>query len=942
MLFYCSIRNYSSLYGEFYCISHYQQLFKRKGNYDEGFGHKQHKDQWLQKNKGTQEADALSTPKMTKSNLNRSDSSRESSAGVFVTKSSARELRDNSGADVKGKLKMSWPPEKKSTGVDLMQKTYVKKKISEICKTSTYGMSLADNNQVKINLSVERKDKVTTLSSSFTSGVKERTKMTSHISAEKLTSEEPIPRNDPTKARHSPRVLNFSSPSPEKGIILTIQKTEQKNVAPTSKTCSNSTSHRLDTNKSKKSVRFAPNVDVAQYDPSTQLTTEAKPEERSTQLSDQTEQSKVNKSNDLKDDSDKNNFDEFSKEQSDGEVYLEIPEYKCPGETSKISNQEPDVKVESSQEIPQTDEAILNGGVDKVEGSPDTQSFTETFNSTEEDVKHQEPSEILQVIPKDSELDNPSPAEHVSGEEAILERNKNQFEKSDSANDQENSHSQRKPVARTNSLKGSAKPAEKTKVKLGSWSKGKSPLSKLFTNKTEPKDAKKTDVKPSGGLLGRLFQSSSEKAEDPTKSTVQDERTDTTHTDDKKTEEVKEAVTEEMKKEGDMPQVTTQEQEAGEQIKEKSHSAEPNTLEYNKSEAVSTSMPSDLLKTSKRDAQDDLTVPEQTDSNLIGNQVSVLESSEATGWSVTDPPISVESVSQASEESINHIAEKSCDLVLTAPFTDDIFVSSAPVQPLVNHINSDESALMINEEREPSSSTLFDLNDELPENSPNVFGPPDTQVIFKCPSSLSAAALSEAAPADPFNLFDSQPMPTENEMIRGTTDQLIVPDSEPVNQHEDQTSSPPSASSQTSEQVTDFDIFSSGDVLITQSNAVNVSEGGADASTNQPPAFPGDIFAFGDISNSTDVFTVLPSTTVTSNSLNDLFGSDTLSTAAPSAQTDIFADDIFASGPQSLTASEPSDVNLFADSLVAYDNNNTEQTADNTVTSSSWMDDLLG
>uniref|UniRef100_A0A673B462 LIM zinc-binding domain-containing protein n=1 Tax=Sphaeramia orbicularis TaxID=375764 RepID=A0A673B462_9TELE len=39
-----SIHNYASLYGEFYCTSHYQQLFKRKGNYDEGFGHQQHKD----------------------------------------------------------------------------------------------------------------------------------------------------------------------------------------------------------------------------------------------------------------------------------------------------------------------------------------------------------------------------------------------------------------------------------------------------------------------------------------------------------------------------------------------------------------------------------------------------------------------------------------------------------------------------------------------------------------------------------------------------------------------------------------------------------------------------------------------------------------------------------------------------------------------------------
>uniref|UniRef100_A0A3B5BBK0 LIM domain containing 2 n=1 Tax=Stegastes partitus TaxID=144197 RepID=A0A3B5BBK0_9TELE len=43
-----SLTNYSSLYGEFYCISHYQQLFKRKGNYDEGFGHTQHKNRWVQ------------------------------------------------------------------------------------------------------------------------------------------------------------------------------------------------------------------------------------------------------------------------------------------------------------------------------------------------------------------------------------------------------------------------------------------------------------------------------------------------------------------------------------------------------------------------------------------------------------------------------------------------------------------------------------------------------------------------------------------------------------------------------------------------------------------------------------------------------------------------------------------------------------------------------
>ncbi|XP_035267942.1 uncharacterized protein LOC118224547 isoform X1 [Anguilla anguilla] len=46
-----SILNYAPLYGEFYCMFHYQQLFRTRGNYDEGFGHKQHKDRWLQRTK---------------------------------------------------------------------------------------------------------------------------------------------------------------------------------------------------------------------------------------------------------------------------------------------------------------------------------------------------------------------------------------------------------------------------------------------------------------------------------------------------------------------------------------------------------------------------------------------------------------------------------------------------------------------------------------------------------------------------------------------------------------------------------------------------------------------------------------------------------------------------------------------------------------------------
>uniref|UniRef100_A0A673UCX4 Xin actin binding repeat containing 2 n=1 Tax=Suricata suricatta TaxID=37032 RepID=A0A673UCX4_SURSU len=48
-----SLGNYASLHGQIYCKPHFNQLFKSKGNYDEGFGHKQHKDRWNCKNQSS-------------------------------------------------------------------------------------------------------------------------------------------------------------------------------------------------------------------------------------------------------------------------------------------------------------------------------------------------------------------------------------------------------------------------------------------------------------------------------------------------------------------------------------------------------------------------------------------------------------------------------------------------------------------------------------------------------------------------------------------------------------------------------------------------------------------------------------------------------------------------------------------------------------------------
>uniref|UniRef100_A0AAQ4QMD9 LIM domain and actin binding 1a n=1 Tax=Gasterosteus aculeatus aculeatus TaxID=481459 RepID=A0AAQ4QMD9_GASAC len=41
-----SLVNYASLHNNVYCKPHFCQLFKAKGNYDEGFGHRPHKELW--------------------------------------------------------------------------------------------------------------------------------------------------------------------------------------------------------------------------------------------------------------------------------------------------------------------------------------------------------------------------------------------------------------------------------------------------------------------------------------------------------------------------------------------------------------------------------------------------------------------------------------------------------------------------------------------------------------------------------------------------------------------------------------------------------------------------------------------------------------------------------------------------------------------------------
>ncbi|XP_078104415.1 LIM domain and actin-binding protein 1-like isoform X1 [Sander vitreus] len=57
-----SIVNYASLHGNVYCKPHFNQLFKAKGNYDEGFGHRPHKELWEPRADGDEGEEAV-TPK---------------------------------------------------------------------------------------------------------------------------------------------------------------------------------------------------------------------------------------------------------------------------------------------------------------------------------------------------------------------------------------------------------------------------------------------------------------------------------------------------------------------------------------------------------------------------------------------------------------------------------------------------------------------------------------------------------------------------------------------------------------------------------------------------------------------------------------------------------------------------------------------------------------
>lgn len=125
-----SLGNYASLHGNVYCKPHFSQLFKTKGNYDEGFGHRPHKELWEPKAEGDETDESAKPPEQEKpAEVTRPlvDSASDRPAAVapdtespqvkvtdltalLETRASSAEKPSSEKAAETRRLRVAWPP----------------------------------------------------------------------------------------------------------------------------------------------------------------------------------------------------------------------------------------------------------------------------------------------------------------------------------------------------------------------------------------------------------------------------------------------------------------------------------------------------------------------------------------------------------------------------------------------------------------------------------------------------------------------------------------------------------------------------------------------------------------------------------------------------------------------------------------------------------------
>uniref|UniRef100_A0A6I8MYP8 LIM domain and actin binding 1 n=1 Tax=Ornithorhynchus anatinus TaxID=9258 RepID=A0A6I8MYP8_ORNAN len=106
-----SLGTYASLHGRIYCKPHFNQLFKAKGNYDEGFGYKPHRELWASKTEGEESPDK---PGPAEPPQNPGvEATPIAKVGVLAASMEAKAVpqpgREDRRAETK-KLRIAWPP----------------------------------------------------------------------------------------------------------------------------------------------------------------------------------------------------------------------------------------------------------------------------------------------------------------------------------------------------------------------------------------------------------------------------------------------------------------------------------------------------------------------------------------------------------------------------------------------------------------------------------------------------------------------------------------------------------------------------------------------------------------------------------------------------------------------------------------------------------------
>ncbi|KAM3933889.1 LIM domain and actin-binding protein 1 isoform 2-T2 [Leptodactylus fuscus] len=217
-----SLGNYASLHGNAYCKPHFNQLFKSKGNYDEGFGHKPHKELWESKKEDGENKEEIIQPSKTTEDPGSPvvEDAPIAKVGVLAASmeaKSASNAHEREKLVETKKLRIAWPPpmDSSSSGTTLEENIRVFKPkwppSDELVKTE----SEEDSDLKKLRRSSSLKERSRPFMLSVAKPVVAKTKK----EPESPRALSPVLKRDSLKLRDDFEVHDYKKPEDEKAKV---------------------------------------------------------------------------------------------------------------------------------------------------------------------------------------------------------------------------------------------------------------------------------------------------------------------------------------------------------------------------------------------------------------------------------------------------------------------------------------------------------------------------------------------------------------------------------------------------------------------------------------------------------------------------------------------------------------------------------------------------